>query len=183
MIGATLFLGEPMRRARWVATLVGFAGVLIVVGPRLSGNGGGYHLIMLASAPMFAASFLITKALTRYESPGVILVWQSITVSLFSLPLALWHWQTLSAWQWLGFLMCGVLGSGGHYCLTRSFMAADISATQSAKFLDLLWSALMGWMVFSEFPSQSTLIGGGVICAATLWVARRESRARDVPFT
>jgi drug/metabolite transporter (DMT)-like permease len=62
-------------------------------------------------------------------------------------------------------------------------MAADISATQSAKFLDLLWSALMGWMVFSEFPSQSTLIGGGVICAATLWVARRESRARDVPFT
>ncbi len=181
MIGATLFLAEPMRRARWIATLVGFAGVLIVVGPSLSGSGGGYHLIMLASAPMFAASFLITKALTRYESPGVILVWQSITVSLLSLPLALWHWQALSAWQWLGFLMCGVLGSGGHYCLTRSFVAADISATQSAKFLDLLWSALMGWMVFSEFPSQSTLIGGCVICAATLWVARRESRARAAP--
>jgi drug/metabolite transporter (DMT)-like permease len=177
-IGATLFLGEPMRRARWIATLVGFAGVLIVVGPRLSGSGGGYHLIMLASAPMFAASFLITKALTRYESPGVILVWQSITVSLFSLPLALWHWQPLGAWQWVGFLLCGVLGSGGHYCLTRSFVAADISATQSAKFLDLLWSALMGWLVFSELPSQSTLIGGAVISAATIWVARRESRSR-----
>jgi drug/metabolite transporter (DMT)-like permease len=44
---------------------------------------------MLASAPLFAASFLVTKALTRYENTGTILVWQAITVSLFSLPLAL----------------------------------------------------------------------------------------------
>ncbi len=55
-------------------------------------------------------------------------------------------------------------------------MAADISATQSAKFLDLVWSALMGWLLFTDIPSHSTLIGGTVICAATIWVARRESR-------
>ena len=74
-------------------------------------------------------------------------------------------------------LVGGVLGSAGHYCLTRSFAAADISATQSAKFLDLVWSALMGWLLFADLPSQSTLAGGLVICAATIWVARRESRA------
>jgi drug/metabolite transporter (DMT)-like permease len=176
MIGAWFFFREAMRWERWLATAVGFTGVLIVVAPQLSGQSGGYHLLMLASAPMFAASFLLTKALTRYETPGVILVWQSISVSLFSLPLALWHWQSLNAWQWAGFALCGVLGSAGHYCLTRSFMAADISATQSAKFLDLVWSALMGWLLFTDVPSQSTLIGGTVICAATIWVARRESR-------
>ena len=176
MIGAWFFFREAMRWERWLATAIGFTGVMIVVGPQLSGSTGLFHLLMLASAPMFAASFLLTKALTRHETPGVILVWQSISVSLFSLPLALWHWQALIGWQWAGFALCGVLGSAGHYCLTRSFMAADISATQSAKFLDLVWSALMGWLLFNDIPSHSTLIGGTVICAATIWVARRESR-------
>ncbi|MDO9285408.1 MAG: DMT family transporter [Aquabacterium sp.] len=175
MIGAYLAFREPMRWERWVATALGFGGVLIVVGPKLSATGGWYHLMMLASAPVFAVSFLLTKAMTRYETPGVILVWQSITVSLITLPLALWFWQDLSAWQWLGFLVAGFLGSGGHYCLTRGFAAADISATQSAKFLDLVWSALMGFLLFADIPSQSTIIGGLVISGATIWLARRES--------
>jgi len=185
IIGARLFFGEPMHWERWVATALGFVGVLIVVGPRLSfaagaGSSGIWHLVMLASAPMFAASFLITKALTRHESAGVILVWQSITVSLFSLPLALWHWGPLSAAQWSGFVLCGVLGSAGHYCLTRSFAAADISATQSVKFLDLVWAALLGLVIFGDLPNETTLLGGSVIAAATLWVARREGqRARQ----
>lgn len=178
MIGAYLFFKEPMRWERWLATALGFTGVMIVVGPKLGlGSGGGvYHLVMLASAPAFAASFLLTKALTRYENTGTILVWQSITVSIFSLPLALLYWQAPSLAQWAGFLLCGALGSAGHYCLTRSFRVADISATQSAKFLDLVWSALMGWLLFSDIPTFSTLMGGMLISAATLWVARRESR-------
>ena len=72
-------------------------------------------------------------------------------------------------------MLCGLLGSLGHYCLTRSFRVADISATQSVKFLDLVWAALLGWVVFADVPSSSTLLGGVVICAATVWLARRES--------
>jgi len=175
MIGAKLAFNEPMRWERWLATLAGLAGVLIVVGPKLSASAGMYHLIMLASAPVFAASFLITKALTRYETTGTILVWQSISVALLSLPLALWSWQPLSAWQWAGFAVSGLLGSAGHYCLTRSFTRADISATQSVKFLDLVWSALLGFVLFTDVPSSTTLLGGALICAATVWLARRES--------
>jgi len=177
MLGAVLFFKEPMRWERWVAALVGLAGVLLVVAPRLSGSGGGYALLMLASAPVFAASFLITKALTRYERATVIVVWQSITVAALSLPLALLHWQSPSAWQWLAFVFCGMLGSGAHYCLTRSFGVADISATQSVKFLDLVWAAALGWVVFGDTLSRWTLLGGAVICTSTLWIARRESRA------
>jgi drug/metabolite transporter (DMT)-like permease len=176
MIGAYFFFKEPMRWERWLAAGIGFVGVLIVVGPKLSGSGGFYNLVMLASAPMFAASFLLTKGLTRYESTGVILVWQSLTVTLFSLPLALLHWQAPTLWQWAGFVLCGFLGSLGHYCLTRSFRIADISSTQSVKFLDLVWASLIGWLVFADVPSSSTLVGGAVICAATLWIAARESR-------
>lgn len=176
MVGAWLFFREPMHWERWLATLAGFAGVLVVVGPRLSGSGGGWHLVMLASAPVFAASFLLTKALTRHEGAGVILLWQSLAISVFSLPLALTVWQWPTAWEWLGFLASGLLGSTAHYCLTRSFQVADISATQSVKFLDLVWSALLGWLVFAQVPSGSTLAGGLLICAATVWVAARESR-------
>jgi drug/metabolite transporter (DMT)-like permease len=179
MLGAYVFFREPMRWERWLASLIGFAGVMIVVGPKLSGSGGAYNLVMLAASPLFAASFLVTKALTRYETTGVILLWQSITVSLFSIPLAWLHWQAPTALQWGGFLVCGVLGSAGHYCLTRSFRVADISSTQSLKFLDLVWAALLGWLMFADVPSRSTLAGGAVICAATIWIARRESRGHS----
>ncbi|HLL12499.1 MAG TPA: DMT family transporter, partial [Rubrivivax sp.] len=88
----------------------------------------------------------------------------------------LWVWQSPSPWQWLGFAFCGVLGSLGHWCLTRSFSVADISSTQSVRFLELLWSALLGWLWFADLPTQTTLLGGAVICASTLWVARREQQ-------
>ncbi|MEY3514161.1 MAG: Riboflavin transporter [Pseudomonadota bacterium] len=176
MIGASWFLGEPMRRDRWIAALIGFTGVVVVVAPKMSGAGGGYHLVMLASAPLFAASFLITKALTRYEKATVIVFWQALTVSLFSLPLALLHWQNPSLWQWVGFFIAGILGSVGHYCWTRAFHAADISSTQSLRFLDLVWTSALGWLIFSDIPSQSTWIGAVVILAATVWLARREGQ-------
>ena len=176
MIGAYLFFKEPMRWERWLAAGIGFAGVLIVVGPKLSGAGGHYNLIMLASAPIFAASFLMTKSLARIDRPAVIVAWQGITVTLFSLPMAALHWQAPSPLQWFIFLLCGMMGSAAHYCITRSYKIADISATQSVKFLDLVWAALIGWLMFSDSPSQSTLIGGTVICASTIWIAHREAK-------
>jgi drug/metabolite transporter (DMT)-like permease len=176
MLGAAWMFGERMRWERWVAAAIGFAGVLIVVAPKLSGNAGLYALLMLSSAPVFALSFLLTKGLTRHERPEVIVAWQSISVALLSLPMAALHWTMPNAGQWLGFVACGVLGSVAHYMLTRSFSVTDISATQSVKFLDLVWATLLGWLVFGDLPSRSTLIGGAVICAATIWIAHREAR-------
>ncbi len=176
MIGAAWFLGEPMRRDRWIAALIGFAGVMVVVLPNLQGSGGWYNLVMLAASPVFAASFLITKALTRYEKPGVIVLWQSITVSIFSIPMALMNWQNPTLLQWVAFFAAGVLGTAGHYSLTRAFHTADISATQSLRFLDLIWASLMGWWVFSDVPSHSTWLGALVILLSTVWIARREGR-------
>ena len=178
MLGAYFFFHETMKWERWLAAAIGFSGVLMVVGPKLSGNAGIYNLLMVASSPMFAASFLMTKSLTRSERAEVIVLWQAISVTAFSLPLALWYWQTPSAVQWAGFLVTGVLGVLGHYCITRAFTITDISSTQSVKFLDLVWAATLGWLVFAEIPSHSTLTGGFVISASTVWIAWRESRNR-----
>ncbi len=176
MLGAAAFFHEAMRLDRWLATLIGFAGVLIVVWPKLSGDGGFHHLLMLACCPLFAVSFLMTKAQTRYERTGVIVVWQAILVTLFSIPLAVTHWTAPTMLQWLGFLLCGLLGSAGQLCQTRALAVSDISSTQSIKFLDLIWATFMGWLVFADPPSASTLSGGVVIALATFWIARREAR-------
>jgi hypothetical protein len=159
---------------RWLAAVLGLAGVMVVVGPQLSGSGGLYHLLMLASSPVFAASFLLTKVLTRYDRPEVIVVWQSITVTLFSLPMALIVWKDLSLLQWFWFLVCGALGSAGHYCLTRSFGVSDISSTQSVKFLDLVWASLLGWLIFADVPASATLSR----CARDSWFNHLACTAR-----
>jgi drug/metabolite transporter (DMT)-like permease len=180
MLGAYLVFHEAMRWERWVAAAIGFCGVVIVVWPKLSAGAGLPSLLMVTSSVVFAASFLMTKALTRYERTEVIVFWQALTVSLFSLPLALWFWSPPDAWQWAGFLASGLLGVTAHYCITRGFAVADISSVQSVKFLELVWASALGWLVFADIPTTSTLVGGAVICGSTIWIARRESRRRTV---
>lgn len=181
MIGAVIFLREKMFWQRWVAGILGFAGVLVVVGPQLTGSGGHYSLMMLASAPLFAASFLITKALTKRDSPEVIVAWQSLTVALFTLPAALLVWEWPDARQWGLVLLCGMLGSFGHWMLTHAFKLADISSAQPVKFLDLIWAASLGYLVFAETPTSSTFLGALVIFISTTWIARVESRRPRSP--
>ena len=176
LIGAAWLLHEPMSPARWIAVLAGFAGVLVIVGPAISGTGGWYNLAMLASAPIFAASYLLTKVLTRRDSAKVIVLWQTLLIALMSLPMALPFWVAMEPMHWGLALIGGLFGTVGHYCLTRSFVSVDISATQSAKFVDLLWAALLGWLLFNDTLRPTTLLGGAVIVAAIALLARHESR-------
>jgi len=182
LFGAALLLKEKVSAARWIAAAIGFSGVLIVIAPHLAhggaGGGGWWSLVLLASSPFFAASFLINKALTRHDSPGTIVFWQGITVTLFTLPLAIPAWQNPTPLQWLAFLAAGLLGTVAHYCMTRAFSLADISAVQPVRFLDLIWASLLGLAIFGTSPSATALVGGVVIVASTIWLARKESAAR-----
>ena len=111
MLGASLVLGEKLVPARYIAAGFGFLGVAIVVAPAWTGGGGFWQLVMLGASPLFATSFLIAKMLTRRDKAEVIVVWQSLTVTIFLFPFALldWRWPTLG--QWGLFLICGVIGS------------------------------------------------------------------------
>ena len=178
MLGAAIFLRERMVPARWIAAFIALIGVVIVLAPKLSGAGGIYNLVMLASQPLFAASVLITKTLTRKDRAEVIVLWQAFMVSAITLPFALMHWVAPSPVQWMWFVVCAVLGTTGQYCNARALGVADVSATQSAKFLELIWASFLGFVVFGDVPTESTVIGGLVIVAATVWIAHRESRRR-----
>jgi drug/metabolite transporter (DMT)-like permease len=176
-LGAVMFLGERMSGARWAAIAVGFAGVLLVVAP---GAQGGGHLagilLMLASAPVFAGSFLVAKVLTRHERSDIVVLWQHLLVALFLAPFAAFLWSAPTPEQWALLIVCGFMGAGGHYCMTRAFRVADISAVQSARFLEMVWATLLGMALFDSLPDAWTIAGGLVILVATLWLARRESR-------
>lgn len=177
-LGAVLFLGERMSGARWVAVLLGFAGVILVVRPWEGGFGGVSPgmLLMLAATPVFAGGFLVAKVLTRHDRTDIIVFWQHLWVSILFLPLAMSGWSMPSGPQWGLLVVSGFLGAGGHYCTTRAFKVTDISATQSVKFLDLVWAALLGIAVFGNVPDGWTVAGGAVILVSTLWLARREAR-------
>ncbi|MDA1117785.1 MAG: DMT family transporter [Proteobacteria bacterium] len=180
-LGAVLFLHERMSGARWAAVILGFVGVLIVLKPWGAGGFAGISagmLMMLASAPIFAGSFLVAKALTRHDRSEIVVLWQHLWVSLLLAGFALAYWTAPTADQWTLLVLCGILGAGGHYCMVRAFRVADISAVQSVKFLELVWAAILGWMVFGAVPAGATVAGGLVILAATLLLARHESRRK-----
>ncbi|HZN86818.1 MAG TPA: DMT family transporter [Burkholderiales bacterium] len=179
-LGAVLFLNERMSGARWAAVLIGFAGVLLVVQPWGDGGVAGIStgmLLMLASAPVFAGSFLVAKALTRRDRSEVVVLWQHLWVSVLLAAFALAYWTRPTPAQWGLLVVCGFLGAGGHYCMTRAFRVADISAVQPVKFLELVWAAILGFLVFGTVPEGATVLGGAVILVSTLLLARHESRA------
>lgn len=177
MLGAVVFLKEKVVLSRWIAAAVGLLGVAIVLAPQLSGGGGVWTLVMLASSPLFAASFLITKVMTRRDSPEVIVMWQAITITLFTLPFALLDWTWPDARQLAWFAVGGALGSLGQWFLALAFRLADVSATQPVKFLDLAWASVLGFLLFSDMPGWTTFAGAAVIFASATWMARVEAAA------
>lgn len=178
-LGAALVLGERMTGARWAGVLTGFAGVLIVIHP-WAGKGFGDvtwgTVVLLCAAPVIAASYLVAKVLTRRDRVDAMLLWQHGTVALFTLPFALIAWKTPGVGQLAWLVLCAGVGVAGHFCLTRAFRTADVSAAQPVRFLELIWASIGGIVVFTSWPDLWTIAGGTVIFLGTLWLARAESR-------
>ncbi len=130
---------------------------------------------MLGAAPLFAASFLLTKALTRDESSDTLVTWQNIVVTVLTLPAALFFWSGPTLEQYGVLALCGLFGTLAHWCFTRAFYLADISAVQPMRFLDLIWSSVLGMLLFSTVPSTTALTGGMIIVTASILLARFES--------
>ncbi len=178
-IGAMLFFGETVRARRWIAITLGFAGILIVLYPKLQLgiSASSASLLLLVAAPVSACSYLIAKVLMRQDQPETIVLWQALLVSLFTLPFALWFWKPVADMHLALFVLAGILGSTGHYALNRSIKAADISATQPARFLELVWASALGALIWGDVPPVWTFVGAMVIFGSTTYIARREAIA------
>jgi drug/metabolite transporter (DMT)-like permease len=173
LLAATI-LKEKVGIRRWSATLIGFAGVLIIVRPGFTGFGLG-EALALGSALLMAIGTIIVKTLSRTEPTNAVVTYMVLLMTPMSLlpALPVWDWPVWSLWPWL--VAMGAIGSAGHFCFTRSLSMADASAVIPYDYTRLLFVAGIGWLAFGEFPDGLTWIGAAVIAVATIYITRREA--------
>ena len=175
-------LGERIGKRQWLAVLLGFAGVLVIVRP-----GGGvfsvHALFPLASALFFALYQLLTRQLAGRENPFTTLFFTALVgAALTSLPLP-FTWQTPTLLQAAFMLGIGMLGGTGHFLLIRAVGQASPAALAPFVYTQLVWSTLLAFLAFGEFPGSASLLGMLVIVAAGLlavdWPQIRRALAAD----
>lgn len=180
-LGAALFFGEKLALRRILAVGVAICGALIVLRPGLREISLG-HLSQMGAAFFFAGSYLFAKRLSGQVSAAVVVAMMSLTVTLGLLPLALLVWVPVTGTQVAALALVALFATSGHYCMTRAFAVAPMTVTQPVTFLQLLWAALLGALVFGEPVDGFVLLGGGVIIAAISYITFREAmlKRRDV---
>jgi drug/metabolite transporter (DMT)-like permease len=173
-----LIVKEVVGIRRWSAIVVGFIGAVVVLQPGFDTVQLGHGLVLMA-AMMWAAILLIIKSLSRTESSITIVAYMSILMTPLSLIPALfvWVWPTWTELGWLAVI--GISGGAAQYLLTQSFHEADISVVMPFDFAKLVWIALIAYIAFAEVPTLTTWIGGAIIFASGLYIARRESIKRN----
>jgi drug/metabolite transporter (DMT)-like permease len=181
-LGAALFLGERLALRRLLAVAAALAGALIILRPGFRELSPG-HIAMLGTALFFGASYLLTKLLSGETRPGVIVGMLSVTVTIGLAPFAAAVWVT-PTWGQIGWMfMVACLATAGHYTMTLAFVAAPVTVTQPVTFLQLLWSVLLGAVVFAEPVDGWVVLGGLVILASVTFITWREAVVRRRPVT
>ena len=175
-IGAWLFLGESPRWLRILAVLLGFAGVLLVLRPGQQEGLPAGLLFALTGALLTAIIQLILKPMATVDRTDTLVAWNLIlTVPIAAFP-ALWFWTPPTLEQWGLLALQGVLGALNMGLATRAFSLAEASLIVPIDFLRLPIVAALGFAFFGEVASLHTWIGGAVIFAATLLMARSAGR-------
>ncbi|WP_394687876.1 DMT family transporter [Hoeflea sp.] len=173
-----IFLGERLTRPRVAAAALGFIGILVVARPEMSMIDSGV-IAAAISAIFFAATIIMTKALTRHESIVSILFWLTgIQLCFGAIALALQSsitWPSSATLPWL--MIIGLAGLIAHYCLTTALSLAPASFVMPIDFTRLPLIAVVGMALFSERLDAMVLIGGAIIVLAN-WINIRGEKRR-----
>lgn len=172
-LGAALFLGQKLAMRRILAIIVALIGAVIILRPGFREVSPG-HLAMLATSLGFGVSYVIAGRMAGRVSPTVIVAMLSITVTvgLFPFAMAVWVPPTLEQLLWL--FLVAAFATGGHYAMTLAFGLAPMAVTQPVTFLQLVWSAILGQMMFGEQVDFWVVVGGALIMASVSFITWRE---------
>ncbi len=178
IVMAALILGERVGRQRWLATALGFAGVLIIVRPGFADIGIGV-VAVLASAAIYGSSNIAIKVLVRAEQPeATVIIANLLMIPMAAVPAALaWSPPSLEDWGWL--VAMAVVATVALLALTKAYQAADASAVIPYDFVRMPAVAALGYLLFDEVVDAWTWIGAGVIFAASYTLVRLETRGRS----
>ena len=181
-IAAILFLGELARGRRWVAIGIGFIGGLVVVRPGFADINIGV-LFALGAVTMTVCNTIFIKSLSFTDHPDTIAIYQGLSVAPIALVVAYFFWTTPTWEQFAWLLGMGALGAATQRTLARSYAAADATVVTVLDFLRLPIAALIGLIVFGEWPEIWVWIGGAIIIASSFLLTQREVQDKDVNKT
>ena len=171
---AALFLREHVGFRRWLAVLIGFVGVLIVIQPGGSLIPAFGAAVALAGALVTAAVTLVIRVLGRTETSIVTIFWFSV----YTLPAlaicAYIYGGGHDARTWGYLLGIGVFGALGQLAITQSLRLAPVSTIMPMDYSALIWSTIFGILIFGQWPGLSIWFGAPIIIGSGLFIAWRE---------
>lgn len=172
-------LGERPTRARVIAAIAGFAGILILVRP----GSAVFHpatALIVTAAVANAFYQLLTRKLPG-DSPHTTLFYSALvgTVMLsFALPFAEAPAQVTLRDAGI-FVFLGLLAGLGHGLLIGAFLRAPASLVAPFTYLQMIWATLYGFFVFGQLPDGVSALGMAVIVASGVALVVHEARLRS----
>lgn len=179
LVFARIFLKEKVSWPRWVVTIIGFLGTVIVLEPT-NVNFSPLVLLLVLATAMFAVLDVINKKYVVRESMLAMLFYTALVTMILGAIPAFFVWKTPSLMQ-LGILF--LTGCGGNlllFCLLKAFSIAEASAVAPFRYIELVLSAGLGIVVFNEIPTQALCIGSLIIIPCTLFLVYSETKEKEV---
>lgn len=189
VLGAALFLGEPVGWRRWSAIIAGFLGVLLVIRPGLAGF-QPVSLMALLAVLGLAARDIATRRVPAHIHSDQLAASAFFAILIASVLMGLVLGQDFvmpSLRQWLLFLACITVGVGGYALLVTATRLGEASALAPYRYARLVFALILAFLVFGERPDAPTLTGAAIIVASgcyTMWreAALRRRRLREAGF-
>ena len=165
---ASPFLGERIGANSKFAALLGFGGVMVVVGGDLLRMNAETDLLgvsaMLAFAVMYAVNLILQRKLALIAKPMEITFYQNTIVLLLMTPLAPFLLlMPANELQWVGAVLAGSAAIGSLILMSIAYRRAEAQQLVSTEYTAFVWAAIFGWWLFGEAVSAQTLLGTGLI--------------------
>ena len=170
-------LGEAVGPRRWAAVVVGFVGALIMVRPGTEAF-RPEALLVLLSALSFALAMLLTRRLSRTETDVAMVAYTSLIAGLASVPFLGFVWRTPATDDIGLFAVVGILGGIAAYLLVVAYRHAPASIIAPFDYSGLIWSSILGWLLWREVPEPAVWIGAAIIVASGIYITHRETLRR-----
>lgn len=173
-MGSAVLLKEQVGWPRWLATVVGFIGSLIILAP-WQDDFQWAALLPIAAAFFWAGSSLMIKTMANTESEGSLVVYLLILIAPFNFFLAVPNFAAPTSQMWPLLLLSGVAVALAQWSIAKAYVKADASFVQPFDLIKLPFNVLAGWLVFHYVPPGALWLGSSMIVAATLFILHQEN--------
>lgn len=172
-------LGEKVGWRRWLAVVVGFLGILIVLKPG-SGVFSADAALPFLGAVMFAVYGLLTRMVARDDNAITSFFWTSLVGAATMTVIGLRSWEPIAPGDIPWLLVLCACAATAHFMLIKAYEFAEASALQPFSYTQLVWVSLFGVLIFGETLAPNVALGGLIVVGAglfTWWRSLQRARA------